>query len=190
RTAVRLRRQLRLPPRPGLRRHRHRPRPPPPPAGPPPPPPGRRARLAGQPVTVGAGRAAAGPVALAAAYAEGLRCVRALRVLGRAGDGASAHSLGFLGVLLGDGHEVGGFVAATLGPLLDYDARRGTELVRTLRAYFECGGRLTRAKDELHVHVNTVVQRLDRIEVLLGRDWNHPERALELQLALRLQLLG
>ncbi|MER5353047.1 GAF domain-containing protein [Kitasatospora sp. NPDC002551] len=150
----------------------------------------RLARLAGFPVTVGAGRPAAGPVALAAAYAEGLRCVRALRVLGRSGEGASARALGFLGVLLGDGHDVAGFVRATLGPLLEYDARRGTELVRTLRAYFDCGGSLTRAKDELHVHVNTVVQRLDRVEVLLGRDWNAPERSLELQLALRLQLLS
>ncbi|MCG6493251.1 GAF domain-containing protein [Kitasatospora sp. A2-31] len=150
----------------------------------------RLARLAGFPVTVGAGRPAAGPVALAAAHAEGLRCVRALRVLGRSGEGASARALGFLGVLLGDGHDVDGFVGATLGPLLDYDARRGTELVRTLRAYFDCGGSLTRAKDELHVHVNTVVQRLDRVEVLLGRDWNRPERSLELQLALRLQLLS
>ncbi|MFF2656752.1 helix-turn-helix domain-containing protein [Kitasatospora sp. NPDC058032] len=150
----------------------------------------RLARLAGFPVTVGAGRPAAGPVALAAAYGEGLRCVRALRVLGRSGEGASARALGFLGVLLGDGHDVAGFVRATLGPLLEYDARRGTELVRTLRAYFDCGGSLTRAKDELHVHVNTVVQRLDRVEVLLGGDWNGPERSLELQLALRLQRLS
>ncbi|GHF42718.1 hypothetical protein GCM10018790_20700 [Kitasatospora xanthocidica] len=150
----------------------------------------RLARLAGFPVTVGAGRPSAGPAALATSYAEGLRCVRALRVLGRAGEGASARSLGFLGVLLGDGHDVDGFVGAALGPLLAYDARRGTELVRTLRAYFDCGGSLTRAKDELHVHVNTVVQRLDRVEALLGRDWNHPERSLELQLALRLQLLA
>ncbi|ARF80673.1 helix-turn-helix domain-containing protein [Kitasatospora aureofaciens] len=150
----------------------------------------RLARLAGFPVTVGAGRRAAGPAALAASYGEGLRCVRALRVLGRAGEGASARALGFLGVLLGDGHDVDGFVGAALGPLLAYDARRGTELVRTLRAYFDCGGSLTRAKDELHVHVNTVVQRLDRVEALLGRDWNQPERSLELQLALRLQLLS
>ncbi|MFJ9695077.1 helix-turn-helix domain-containing protein [Kitasatospora sp. NPDC101183] len=150
----------------------------------------RLARLAGFPVTVGAGRLAAGPPALAASYAEGLRCVRALRVLGRAGEGASARSLGFLGVLLGDGHDVDGFVSSVLGPLLDYDARRGTELVRTLRAYFDCGGSLTRAKEELHVHVNTVVQRLDRVEALLGRDWNEPERSLELQLALRLRLLA
>lgn len=150
----------------------------------------RLARLTGGPVTVGAGRPATGPPALAAACAEGRRCVRALRVLGRAGQGASVESLGFLGVLLGDGHQVSGFVTRTLGPLLAYDARRGTELVHTLRAYFACGGSLTRAKDELHVHVNTVVQRLDRVGQLLGADWQEPERALELQLALRLQLLA
>ena len=147
-------------------------------------------RLTGLTVTVGAGRPAAGPAALVAAHEEALRCLRGLQVLGRDGDGASAADLGFLGVLLGDGHDVSGFVVQALGPLLDYDARRGTELVRTLSAYFACGGSLTRAKDELHVHVNTVVQRLDRVEALLGPDWNAPERALELQLALRLHLLA
>ena len=59
----------------------------------------------------------------------------------------------------------------------------------TLRAYFECGTNLTRAKEVLHVHVNTVVQRLDRIASLLGADWQTPNRALEIQIALRLQQL-
>ncbi|MQY09663.1 helix-turn-helix domain-containing protein [Actinomadura macrotermitis] len=147
-------------------------------------------RLAGVPVTVAAAGPAAGPAALAAAHAEAARCLRALTALGRTGDGASAADLGFLGVLLGDVHDLDGYVTATLGPVLDYDARRGTGLVRTLRAYFACGGSLARAKDELHVHVNTVVQRLDRVAALLGPDWNSPERALEIQLALRLNDLS
>ncbi|MET7740346.1 helix-turn-helix domain-containing protein [Streptomyces sp. NPDC005385] len=160
--------------------------------------PGEAARLAaaqlgqliGAPVTVAGAGPAAGPRAIADAHTEGVRCLRALRVLDRAGQGASVAELGFLGVLLGDHHDVDGFVTATLGPLLDYDTQRGTQLVRTLRAYFDCGGSLTRAKEELHVHVNTVVQRLDRVQALLGPDWNSPEQALELQLALRLHLLS
>ncbi|MGY6019044.1 helix-turn-helix domain-containing protein, partial [Streptomyces spinosirectus] len=32
--------------------------------------------------------------------------------------------------------------------------------------------------------------RLDRIQALLGPDWNTPEQTLELQLALRLHLLS
>jgi GAF domain-containing protein len=147
-------------------------------------------QLVGAPVTVAAAGPAAGPPALAAAHAEATRCLRALRVLGRTGDGACAGDLGFLGVLLGNEKDVDGFITAALQPLLEYDDRRGTELVRTLEAYFSSGGSLTRAKDALHVHVNTVVQRLDRIQALLGRDWNSPERALELQLAVRLHRLA
>ncbi|WP_328909928.1 GAF domain-containing protein [Streptomyces sp. NBC_00234] len=142
------------------------------------------------PVTVAVAGPAGGPRELAAAYAEAARCLRAMRVLGRTGEGACVDELGFLGVVLGNAQDVDGFVSATLGPLLRYDERRGTHLVRTLGAYFGAGGSLIRAKDELHVHVNTVVQRLDRIQVLLGRDWNEPGRALELQLALRLHLLS
>ncbi|MDF6021428.1 GAF domain-containing protein [Streptomyces sp. JH34] len=141
-------------------------------------------------VTVAGTGPARGARELAASYAEAARCLRAMRVLGREGEGACVDELGFLGVVLGNAKDVDGFVTAVLGPLLRYDERRGTQLVRTLRAYFGAGGSLIRAKDELHVHVNTVVQRLDRIQVLLGRDWNEPDRALELQLALRLHLLS
>jgi hypothetical protein len=146
--------------------------------------------VTGHPVTVGAAGPAAGPEALAAAHAEAARCVRALLALGRPGEGAAMAGLGFLGQLLGDQADLGAFVRATLGPVLGYDERRGTELVATLRAYFASGSQLARTKDVLHVHVNTVVQRLERVASLLGEDWQAPDRALEIQLALRLHRLG
>lgn len=34
-----------------------------------------------------------------------------------------------------------------------------------------------------------LAQRLGRVTALLGEDWQHPDRALELQLALRLRRL-
>lgn len=162
------------------------------------PPPGAVARelavrfgaLAGAPVTVSAAGPAHGIGGVVAAHAEASRCLHVLTALGRTGEGASTPELGFLGVVLAGGRDAGAFVDATLGPLLRYDARRGTELVRTLDAYFASGGVLTRAKDLLHVHVNTVVQRLERIQALLGPGWNEPDRALELHLALRLRALG
>ncbi|MEU6314368.1 GAF domain-containing protein [Streptomyces sp. NPDC047014] len=146
-------------------------------------------RFLGSPVTVGAAGPALGPGELPRTYADALRCLEALRSLGRTGEGASLPELGFVGMLLGDHRDVGGFVTRVLGPVLEYDARRGTELIRTLAAYYAAGGSLSKAKDGLHVHVNTVVQRLDRIARLLGPDWNSPERALETQLALRLHRL-
>lgn len=143
-------------------------------------------QAAGAPVTVGAAGPATGPAALSQAHTEALRCLSALRALGHTGQGADLPDLGFLGVLLGDDTNLDSYVRRTLGPVLDYDAKRGTELIHTLRAYFACGMSQSKAKDSLHVHVNTVVQRLDRIGHLLGDDWQSPERALEIQLALRL----
>ncbi|MFF4255437.1 helix-turn-helix domain-containing protein [Streptomyces sp. NPDC001663] len=145
-------------------------------------------------VTVGASAPvqdlAAHPDAVAAAYAEGRRCLDALRLLGRSGDGAAAEDFGFLGLLLAGDRDIAGFVDRTIGQVVAYDERRGTDLVRTLDAYFTCGMSPARTKDELHVHVNTVAQRLERVGRLLGDDWQEPARALEIQLALRLHRLS
>lgn len=140
----------------------------------------------GAPVTVGAAGPAAGPAELPTVHTEAGRCLSALRVLGHTGHGGATDELGFVGVLLGDRADLGGYVRATLGPVLDYDTERGTDLVGTLDAYFAEGASLTRTKTALHVHVNTVVQRLERVGRLLGQDWNSPARTLEIQLALRL----
>ncbi|MEU3776584.1 helix-turn-helix domain-containing protein [Streptomyces sp. NPDC032472] len=144
----------------------------------------------GAPVTAGSAGPAAGPEELPGVHAEALRCLEALHALGHTGHGAGLPDLGFLGVLLGDRADVGAYVDRVLGPVLEYDARRGTELVRTLEAYFAEGASLARTKDALHVHVNTVVQRLDRIGQILGADWNTPAGALEVQLALRILRAG
>ncbi|WP_030544152.1 GAF domain-containing protein [Streptomyces albus] len=145
-------------------------------------------------VTVGASAPVPAPVArpgaVAAAYAEARRCLESLLLLGRAGQGAAAEDFGFLGLLLADSRDVASFVRRTIGPVTDYDARRGTELTRTVEAYFACGMSPARTKDELHVHVNTVAQRLERVGRLLGADWQSPSRALEVQLALRLHRLA
>ncbi|MFI6904097.1 helix-turn-helix domain-containing protein [Nonomuraea sp. NPDC050394] len=142
----------------------------------------------GQPATAGAAVPRNGEVT--AAYREAQRCAQALVALGRAGDGAGAAELGFVGLLIGDGQDVPGFVGSVLGPVSGYDARRGTALVDTLAAYFAAGGSPSRTAEAMHIHVNTVTQRLDRIAKLLGDGWQEPERALELQLALRLHRLG
>lgn len=145
-------------------------------------------------VTVGASapveKPAVQPEALVAAYEEGRRCLDALRLLGRTGDGAAAEDFGFLGLLLAGDRDIGGFVERTIGQVVRYDERRGTDLLRTLDAYFACGMSPARTKDDLHVHVNTVAQRLERVGQLLGEDWQEPARVLEVQLALRLRRLA
>ncbi|GAA1109267.1 helix-turn-helix domain-containing protein [Nocardiopsis metallicus] len=144
------------------------------------------AAAANGPVTAGLAGPTRGPETFRDSFTEAARCLQTLRALGREGDSATTDDLGFSGLLLSQNRDVPGFVTASLGPLLEYDAKRGTLLVETLRAYFAAGGNLSRAKDDLHIHVNTVAQRLERIGQLIGADWQHPDRALELQLALHL----
>lgn len=141
------------------------------------------------PLTAGIAGPVADPAAVADAHDEARRVVEALLSLGRSGEQAQAHDLGFVGLLVGERPDVPGFVDAVLGPVLRYDADRGTSLVDTLDAYFRNGGNLVRTRGDLHVHVNTVTQRLERIGVLLGEGWQEPERQLEVQLALRLHRL-
>ncbi|MFF9147655.1 helix-turn-helix domain-containing protein [Streptomyces sp. NPDC014861] len=147
-----------------------------------------------EPVTVGASAPVRAPLdhpdQVAGAYQEARRCLDALRLLHRAGEGAAAEDLGFLGLLLADTRDIGGFVERTIGQVAAYDRRRGTDLLRTLDAYFASGMSPARTKEDLHVHVNTVAQRLERVGRLLGPDWQSPPRALEIQLALRLHALS
>lgn len=141
------------------------------------------------PVTVGA----AGPIrdltGVPAAHKEARRCADTLLALDRLDDGADARELGFVGLLIGTHRDARGFLDSTLGPVLDYDSRRGTSLVRTLETYFSSRCGLSKTAERLHVHINTVHQRLHRVSRLLGEDWQEPERALEIQLALRLHRL-
>ncbi|MDT6984467.1 helix-turn-helix domain-containing protein [Streptomyces lusitanus] len=142
--------------------------------------------LVGRPVTIGAAGPVSAPDRVAQAHREALSCLEALTELGNIGSVATPQQMGFLGVLLSETHGVGDYVESVIGPVLAYDAQRFTELTRTLDAYFASSSSPTRAASALHVHPNTVSRRLERITELLGSNWQDPDRALEIQLALRL----
>ncbi len=143
----------------------------------------------GGPVTVGVSRTPHGRAdAVREAWLEARTCLTTLLTLGRAGQVSDARGLGLARLVLGHNgpEELGAFLETTLGPLLDYDRRRGTDLVLTLETWFGCGGTASETARRLHVHANTVAQRLERIGTLLGEGWREPEQALEQQMALRL----
>lgn len=142
--------------------------------------------LLGHPVSVGAAGPGRGAAAIGRMHREAMRCLDALTALDGAGSTASAKDLGFLGLLLSDDHDVDGYIRSAIGPVLDYDRDRLTDLIGTLESYFASGGSQAGAADVLKVHPNTVSRRLDRITDLLGDAWQQPGRTLEVQLALRL----
>ncbi|MGP3934915.1 PucR family transcriptional regulator [Nonomuraea sp. KM88] len=72
-----------------------------------------------------------------------------------------------------------------LAPVEDYDARHGSELLRTLDLFLETCGSWQRTADELYVHVNTLRYRMQRIEELTGRRMASMRDRTDLYLALR-----
>jgi purine catabolism regulator len=72
--------------------------------------------------------------------------------------------------------------------LVAYDRERGTQLLTTLERYLENGRSLTTSARDLTVHVNTLRQRLERIEALTGLQLAR-EDLLALQLAIKLARL-
>ncbi|NUW40130.1 helix-turn-helix domain-containing protein [Nonomuraea rhodomycinica] len=77
------------------------------------------------------------------------------------------------------------FAARLLGPLVDYDRRHQSELVRTLATFLDCAGSWNACGERLHVHVNTVRYRIGRVEELTGRDLSSMADRVDLFLALR-----
>ncbi len=144
-------------------------------------------RIAGQSLTIGVSGSAGGARRVRAAYAEARTCLETLLALGRRGQIADTEDLGFIGLLLSKNKDVDGYVRMVLGPLLDYDAERGTSLEETLQSYFRNAGNVNQTGQSLHLHPKTVSQRLDRVTHLLGPDWNSPDSRLQVQIALHLR---
>jgi hypothetical protein len=151
-----------------------------------------RRRLSPGTVTVGMAMADNGIVSLADAHAEARRCLAATRALGRPGEVASPDELGIYRFLLAPAGQVdaANFIERTVGPILAADGERGSELAITLETYLASGRHHAATAAELHIHPNTLYQRLDRISAILGPDWRAPDRCLEVQMALRLRRLA
>jgi len=112
----------------------------------------------------------------------------------RRGDGAVvSHDLtGSHALLLAlqDQDVLDAFRASLLAPLEAYDAANGSALVESLRAFLEAGGRWQETADHLHVHVNTLRNRLERVESLTGRKLDSTPDRVDLWLALQATRAG
>lgn len=85
--------------------------------------------------------------------------------------------------------ELEDFYNTTLKPLVDYDNKKSTELVKTLKAYFEYNGNLTRMSEKLYTHYNTILYRINRINEITGMNLDDPNDRLNLEIALKISEL-
>jgi purine catabolism regulator len=75
------------------------------------------------------------------------------------------------------------FVVQAIGPLVAHDRAHNTELVDTLAVWLETRN-MAEAARRMYVHYNTLKNRLDRIEEILGPVLNDAARSLECAVAI------
>ena len=94
-------------------------------------------------------------------------------------------------VLQENPEELEAFYGETLEPVVHYDSRYGTELVRTLITYLGNDASTVRTAGDLFAHRHTIRYRLDRVSELTGFDIDKSEDRERLTLGLKaMQLLG
>lgn len=79
--------------------------------------------------------------------------------------------------------ELADFVRHAIGALHDHDRYHGAELVDTLAIWLEIRN-MAEATRRMHVHYNTLKNRLERVEAILGPVLDDPARALECEVAI------
>jgi purine catabolism regulator len=135
---------------------------------------------------VGVGGIAVDSSGLRTAVVEARHACRFARLRRDAGwathDQVGSHSLL---LALQDEEVLAAFRRALLRPLEEHDARRRSRLVETLDRFLSSGCRWQETATALHVHVNTLRHRLDRVEQLTGRDLGSMEDRVDLYIALR-----
>nr|WP_198044801.1 helix-turn-helix domain-containing protein [Lysinibacillus timonensis] len=81
--------------------------------------------------------------------------------------------------------QLEGYVFRHLGPLLDEDRKKNSDLLKTLKIYLERNGSKQSVADELHIVRQSLYYRLNKIKELLGEDYMCTQNRLALQLAIQ-----
>lgn len=133
-------------------------------------------------IALGIGGRYKGIVNIAKSWEEAKKAVRYL--LNRGQGGVVRYSeLGVNRLIANQSaEEIRAFVEEVFQPLWAQKTKR-PELEKTLLVYMACNQSARKAADQLHIHINTLYQRLHKIEELLGVDLRQPTDVLKLQLA-------
>lgn len=145
-----------------------------------------QARLGGPTISAGVGRIYDDPARLHRSYVESREAARIGLTTAGTATTTTFDKLGVYRLLfrLRESPELDTFCGELLGPLERYDKARGTDLVYTLERYLACNCNVARATEELHLHRNGLLYRLQRIAELTGADFNDARQRLSYHLAL------
>lgn len=83
-------------------------------------------------------------------------------------------------------NELEEFCSSTIKPLIEYDRNNNSELVKTLKYYFQFNGNMKRMAEEMHMHYNTIIYRLQKIKDVIGLDIEVSDNRLNLEIAIKI----
>ncbi|MEU6644055.1 GAF domain-containing protein [Saccharomonospora sp. NPDC046836] len=127
------------------------------------------------------------PGSLPGAFTLAMRTARLLAALGVDDISTSTDTyVPYSAVLDTDPRTLEAFLDDAIGAVRRYDTERGTDLLGTLRAFVHNGASPTRTARALNFHTNTILQRLERLDRVLGGDWREDERLFRISIAVRL----
>ncbi|MFJ2553886.1 GAF domain-containing protein [Microbacterium sp. NPDC087591] len=140
------------------------------------------------PVSVVVPRPASG--ALPEAFQTAMRTARLITALELTDVTAQVDDfLPYSAILDTDVRALSAFLRDTIGAVRRYDEERGADLLGTLRAFVRNNASPTRTARALNFHTNTILQRLDRLDHVLGASWRDDERMFRIGIAVRLDEL-
>lgn len=83
-------------------------------------------------------------------------------------------------------NELVEFYSTTIKPLVEFDRTSNSELVSTLKYYFQYNGNMKKMAQNMHMHYNTIIYRLQKIKDIIGMDIEDPDIRLNLEIALKI----
>lgn len=141
-------------------------------------------------IKIGVGRVYKGLDNVNKSFSDAIKTIRTGKIL-MDKEIVNFDELGIFKILCQDflTEELEDFYNTTLKPLVEYDNKKSTELVKTLEAYFKHNGNLTRISEQLYTHYNTVLYRINRIKEITAMDLDDPNDRLNLEIALKIKEL-
>ena len=141
----------------------------------------------GTTVSIGIGRIHSSLLKVTKSMQEAAKCLQFLQSFGGKNQVISYKELGVQRLLLQNTEEeLIDFIIEVLGPLFEYDQSRKGELLPSLFAYLEHNQNAKEAAESIHVHTNTLMYRLKRIEEILSTDLSDSQQFLNIHLAVSL----
>lgn len=138
--------------------------------------------------SVGIGRPYRGVRNVAKSYQEALTAVKVSSLIDGTKKVCYFEDLGPYRFLyeLKESEDMHSFHREMVGAIKFYDSQNNSNLMETLELYFANDGNLRNTAEALHMHKNSVIYRIKKIEEITGLDLRNPDDRFNLQLGMKL----